>query len=362
MGLLLDKFGVRRIGRFSAVTVSAASLATAASPNVLSLFAARFLLGVGESPLFPGSAKATGHWFPRHERSVATSLFDASAKLASAIGVPLVGMLLLCVGWRWCFVVTGGLTLLYAFVFWLIYREPEEDAKLTAEEFAYIKADQTNPEEAIPDAKAMSLGELLHQPKVLGLAIGVLAYNYSFYLLLTWLPTYLSRAMHIDLLQSFLYTGVPWIVATIVDLAVGGWLVDWLIACGMRAGRVRLAFLAGGMAFGLGIFGAAQVHSVGWAVFWITVSISGLSAAAPVIWSAPALIAARSNVATVGSIINFSGQLAAIVAPIATGYLVAKTHTFSSAFIVAAALLLLGITAYLTLLRSVEPMRERISS
>ncbi|MEO6922555.1 MAG: hypothetical protein ABI142_01905 [Bryocella sp.] len=110
------------------------------------------------------------------------------------------------------------------------------------------------------------------------------------------------------------------------------------------------------MAFGLGIFGAAHAHTPGRALFWITISLSGLSAAAPVIWSAPALIAPRSSVATVGGILNFSGQLAAIAAPVATGYLVVKTHNFASAFIVAGILLVMGIISYLVLLRSVDPM------
>jgi ACS family D-galactonate transporter-like MFS transporter len=222
---------------------------------------------------------------------------------------------------------------------------------------AHIRSDQTTEEDWRQAAATMSLGELLRQPKVQGLAIGVLAYNYSFYLLLTWLPTYLARTMQIDLMHTFLYTGVPWLIATVVDLVAGGWLVDWLIERGFRGGKVRIAFLAGGMAFGLGILGAARVHSPGWAIFWITLSLSGLSAASPVIWSAPSLIAARGNVATVGSIINFSGQLAAIAAPIATGYLVVVTHSFASAFVVAALLLVVGIAAYLTLLRSVEPMQ-----
>ena len=53
------------------------------------------------------------------------------------------------------------------------------------------------------------------------MTLGFGAYNYVFYLLLTWLPSYLSQALHIDLLHSFLYTGVPWLFATITDLLSG---------------------------------------------------------------------------------------------------------------------------------------------
>lgn len=356
VGLLLDRFGVRRVGRLATLLWSAASFAAAAAQSVPSFFAARLLLGIGEAPLFPASAKATGHWFPVQERSLATALFDSAAKFASALGVPLIGTLLLFFGWRLSFAFTGVVSLLYFVVFAAVYREPEEDARLSSAELVKIQSDASGPSDGDGDATPFKLRHLLREPKVIGLAIGVLAYNYCFYLLLTWLPTYLSSSLHVDLQRSFLYTGVPWLVAGVVDVVIGGWVVDRLAARSACPGRVRVIFLAAGMLFGLGIFGAAPARTAEAALFWITLSLAGLSAHAPVVWSAPALIAPRRNVATVGGIVNFTGQLAAIAAPIVTGYL-----SFAHAFLVAGALQCVGILAYVCLLRSVErmPISER---
>ena len=138
------------------------------------------------------------------------------------------------------------------------------------------------------------------QRKVIGMVLGFGSYNYVFYLLLTWLPSYLSSALHIDLLHSFLYTGVPWLIATVADLAVGGWLVDALIERGWNANSVRRNVLIGGTACGLGILGAANTHSAMAALIWISISIGGLSAASAVGWSIPSLIAPRSSVGRVG--------------------------------------------------------------
>lgn len=85
-GLLLDRFGVRRVGRVSTILWSAASFGAAAATGIGSLFAARFLLGVGEAPTFPANAKAIGYWFPTQERSLATAMFDAAAKFARRSG------------------------------------------------------------------------------------------------------------------------------------------------------------------------------------------------------------------------------------------------------------------------------------
>jgi MFS family permease len=356
IGVLLDRFGVKRIGRVSTFLWSIASFSAAVSPGIPSLFAARFLLGIGEAPTFPANAKAIGLWFPPRARSFATSIFDAAAKFSSALGVPVLGIILLKIGWRWSFALTGLLSLLYFLLFWKVYRDPAEDSTLSDAERETIVAGAVNGEWGRESsAETKSLGFLLGRRKVIGLAIGFGSYNYVFYLLLTWLPSYLSLALHIDLYKSFLYTSLPWLVATFCDLVVGGWLVDSLIHRGFDASRVRQIVLICGTAFGLGILGAAKAHSAAQALIWISVSIGGLSAAAPVGWSIPSLIASRGNVGRVGGILNFSNQLSGIAAPIITGYLFSATHSFAWAFGAAAIYLAIGITAYVVLLGRIEP-------
>ena len=353
VGVLLDRFGVRRVGRISTLLWSLASFAAAVTPNITGFFGARLLLGVGEAPTFPANAKAIGLWFPNKERSFATSIFDAAAKLASAIGVPLIGVLLLKFGWRWSFAVTGLVSLLYFGLFSKIYRDPNDEPALTEMERRYIEDDPQLAPALVPETKASSLGYLLGQRKVLGLAIGFGSYNYVFYLLLTWLPSYLSAALHIDLLHSFLYTSVPWLFATFTDLTAG-LVSDALIQRGWNASRVRKTVLVCGTAFGLGIVGAAHAHTALRALLWISISIGGLAAAAPIGWSIPSMIAPRGSVGTVGGIINFSNQLSGIAAPIITGYVVAETKSYAWAFGISAIYLLIGIASYIVLLGKIE--------
>ena len=354
IGVVLDRVGVRRVGRISTAIWSVASFAAALSLNVSYLFGARLLLGVGEAPTFPANAKAVSRWFPVEERSFATSIFDAAAKFASAIGVPVIGVLLLKVGWRWSFAATGLISLLYFLLFSFVYRDPQDDLLLTDAEKNHIAGKDTRSVDE-PEPPAAPLTFLITQRKVLGLALGFGSYNYTFYLLLTWLPSYLSNALHIDLLHSFLYTGVPWMFATITDL-VAGWGSDWLIQRGWDAGRVRKTVLVCGTAFGLGIVGAAHAHTATVALIWISISIGGLSAAAPVGWSIPSMIAPRGSVGSVSGIINFSNQLSGIAAPIITGYVISITNSYAWAFGISAGYLVVGIASYLLLLGRIEPI------
>lgn len=357
-GLLLDRFGVRRIGRISTLLWSIASFGQAVSPGIGGFVAARFLLGVGESPTFPANAKAIGYWFPTRERSLATAITDSAAKFSTAIGVPLLGILILHFGWRWSFAATGFISLFYFALFYLFYRNPSEDKGLSDVERRFIAEGGAQPEGKTTARRRASLWYLLRQPKVYGLAMGWGAYNYTFYLLLAWLPSYLLISLHLDLLHSVFYTSVPWLFATFTDLAVGGWLVDDLIGRGWNPNKVRQAVLIGGTALGLGILGAARSHTPASALFWISLSIGGLAAAAPVAWTVPSLIAPRECVGTIGGIANLCGQIGGISAPIITGYIVSATHAFSSAFVTATGILLLGIAGYVILLGRMNPIPE----
>jgi MFS transporter, ACS family, D-galactonate transporter len=352
MGVMLDKFGVRRVGRVSSFIWSVASFAAAVTPTLGGFFAARLLLGIGEAPTFPSYAKATGYWFPAKERSSATSIFDGAAKFASAIGVPIIGILLLKVGWRWSFAATGLISFLYFVLFYRVYRDPVDDPRLTDRERDYIL--ERDAETPIEPAEIASFGFLIRQPKVIGVTVGFGAYNYVFYLLLTWLPSYLSQALHIDLLHSFLYTGVPWLIGWACEMVVGGWLVDHLIGRGWNPSTVQQIVLIGGTTFGLGIIGAAYAQTATVALLWISISLGGLSSASAVGWSIPSLIGPRGSVGTLAGIQNFSSQFSGILAPIVTGYLVTARHSFGWAFGVAGIYLCIGISAYIFLLGRIE--------
>jgi MFS transporter, ACS family, D-galactonate transporter len=359
MGVLLDRFGVRLIGCLSALVWSLASFAGGAATSVAGFIASRLLLGVGEAPTFPASSKATGAWFPRQERSLATAMFDGASKFASAIGVPLIGIVLIKLGWRMSFAVTGLISYLYFVAFYFVYREPKDDPKLSDEEWEYIRAGGAQQHREPGTGESASLWSLMKHPKVLGLVLGFFAYNYCFYLFLTWLPSYFSRSLGIDLLHSVLFTSIPWLFATFTDFLVGGWLVDFLVHRGYPESRVRKTILIGGTTLGLAVAGVAFAQTAWTAVFWLSISLGGLAAAAPVGWSIPSLIAPRNCTGKVGGILNFGNQIAAVVAPIATGFFAGPSNSFGRAFAAAAIILVIGICGYVFLLGPIEPIPER---
>ncbi len=112
-GIVLDRFGIKTVGRWGAFLWAVASGITALASGYAGIFAARLLLGIAEAPGMIGNQKATGYWFPRNERSRSTAIFDSAAKFSNVIGVPLVAFFIVQFGWRWGFGVTAILSLAY---------------------------------------------------------------------------------------------------------------------------------------------------------------------------------------------------------------------------------------------------------
>jgi sugar phosphate permease len=357
-GMVLDRFGVTLVGRMSSFLWAVAAAIMALASGLAGLLGARVLLGIAEAPAFPASQKATGHWFPRDERARSTAIFDSAAKFSNVIGVPLVAYVILLYGWRWGFGITAILSLLYFVAYYFIYRNPSEDPKLSKAEHEYILAGGGTPEGAATAGQAKMLGYLIRNRKVWGLTIGFSAYGYTFYLFLTWLPGYLAQTMHMNLMSAAGYSTIPWIFATLSDLLIGGFLVDHLIARGYDSTRVRQAVIIIGMLMGLAVIGAAFTTEPGWALLWISIAISGLSAAAPVGSSIVSLISPKGGAGTVGGIVNFTNNLMGVASPIVTGVVVDWTQSFAGAFLIAGVVLIIGIFFYVVILGRIETIPD----
>ena len=360
-GLMLDRYGVTRVGRWSALLWGVSSLITACAGGFAGLFAARLLLGIAEAPSFPANSKATGYWFPIKERATSTALFDAAAKFSNVIGVPLVAVTVTHAGWRWGFGLVSALSFLYFGVFYVLYRDPSRHPRLTPLEYQYIASNGAAPEGSQGAGTLSMLALLLRSKKLWGVCIGFAAYGYCFYFFLTWLPGYLVQTMHMSILRSAGLAAIPWACATVSDLLFGGWLIDYLIARGHDATRVRKSVLLFGMTCGLAIFGATTTTSPAVAVFWISIALSGLAAAAPVWWSLPTLIAPSAGVGTMAGIMNFANNIMGAVAPVATGFIVGYTHSFADAFFLAGGVLLFGMAVFVLLVGRLEPICATLS-
>lgn len=366
VGSLIDRIGIPWVMRISTILWTVASFLTAFAGGLGLLLVSRLILGVGEAPTFPASWKATGYWFPKRERGMATSLLDGASKMSNVIGLPLMAFLVTTAGWQAAFIFTGALSLLFTVAFWLIYRNPDEAiraGRLSKSEYAFILDGGAQPITAAPSSPWADVGYLLRRRKTWGLALGFASYTYVFYLLLSFLPSYLEKSLGLSVLGGGVYAVIPWAVAVVAEFVIAGWLLDRLIKRGADPTKVRRWFLAVSLIAALGVVGTVSTHNIVVVLACLSIGTAGLAVNAPTSTSIVALIAPQGSVAALGGVVNCVANLIGLAAPIVTGFAVQATGSYTVAFVIAGVVMVLGLISYVVVLGPIEqipsPARNR---
>jgi MFS family permease len=347
--LVLDRWGTRRTAARSIGFWSAATVLASVSWNFGFLFFTRLLLGVGESPTFPLAARAIREWAPVRERALAFSISGSGPAFGTAIGAVAVGWLVSTVGWRLSFVISGLLGFVWVVVWLKWFRDPEEARWLPLPERRMILAERSPG--GTTATHGMPLKELLSYQTMWGLFLVQGCVNYTQYLFLTWLPTYLVQTRHLNILHSGFQTGVCYAGAVVLTLLFGRACDRLLTPAAVRAGKRRWAVVI--LSFGAAVMTFAPfTSSEPLLLAEITLSLACVQSVFVNTYSLTndLLHAGKSIGAAIGWV-QFGGNLFGLAAPILTGYIVAATGSFTSAFVVAGALLVLGAAIALTMTR-----------
>ncbi|MFS0783669.1 MFS transporter [Bacillus sp. 1P06AnD] len=353
IGYLLDKKGVSPVVRTGLVIWSLLTIVFAFIQGKLLLYILRFFTGMASAAAFPAASKATANWFPAHERGLANALFDSSAKLSNVIGAPLVALIISFFDWRVAVLSIGIMNVLFTVIFWRNYAEPKNHKKVSERELHYIRDTQESEEVSYPFLYVLK--KLFSSRKVWGVTIGFTGYGYTFNLLLMWLPTFFKEQFKLDSVTTSLLVAIPWLIAALVGILVGGWLVDILIRKGVEENKVYRRIIITGFTVGLVFLGSIFTDNPIISMFCITIGLAGISATAPIGWSIVSKIAPPGTNANMSAIINFSNNLfGGIIASLVTGYIIDVTGSFNLAFLIAGAVLIIGIFFYTVVLGKME--------
>ena len=326
--------------RTLALGVALWSLATAATGLVTgfaALFALRLLLGLGESAGFPCSSKLLAQHLPPHKMGAANGLIGVGLALGPAFGTLTGGLLMARLGWRPVFLLFGLASML-----WLIpWRGVTRQASIHAD--------------ASPRTPAPPFLEILGQREAWGAGLGHLAVNYTFYFVITWLPLYLVKSQGFSLGQMAEMGGVIYVIYAISAQATG-WISDRWMAAGASDTLVRKTFCVTSQ---LGCAACMTACALGGPV---TSIVSLLFAGVFFGFTTTSMYAIGQTLAGPScggkwmGVQNCAGNVAGIIAPLVTGYVVDRTGVFSIAFAIAAAVSLTGVVSWGLIIRRVAPI------
>ncbi len=275
-------------------------------------FGARVLLGLGEAPQFPSSARVVRDWFHIARRGTATGIWNCSSTLGTAVAAPLLTGLMLAFGWRGMFMLMGVAGLVVAALFYLLHRDPRHVA-ITPEEHAYLTEGDTSS-----SARGVTWGDwkrLFAYRTTWGMIMGFFGTIYVTWIYNAWLPGYLEMQRHISIAKTGWLAAVPFLFGVVGSL-VGGRLADWLVLRGVSPMNSRKYPMTGSLLLtALFTAWAAVTPSNAVALGCISVSLFMLYVSSSTAWAMAPVAAPANCTASIGSMQNFGGYLGGALAP-----------------------------------------------
>jgi ACS family hexuronate transporter-like MFS transporter len=348
VGRLIDQLGTRIGYALAMVFWSLASMGHAIANSLAAFAIARSALGLGEAGVFPASIKCVAEWFPKRERALATGIFNAGSNIGAIVTPLIVPWIAIHLGWRWAFLLTGGLGFAWLILWLLLYRKPEQHPNCTDEERSYIQSD------AAESTRKIRWTDLLPHRQTWAFAAGKFMIDPIWWFYLFWIPDYLQRAHGLHLTQIGLPMVVIYVISDLGSIA-GGWLSSSLIR---RHFSVNAARKWAMLICALAVVPVAVVFRV--SGLWSATLLIGLAAAGHQGFSANLftltsdLFPSRA-VASVAGIGGMAGAVGGMLIAEIVGHVLQWTGSYMIPFLIAGSAYLIALLLIHTLSPNLAP-------
>lgn len=363
-GVLLDRFGTKIVYTLAIAAWSLFTLLQGFSGFLTGglifagLFAMRFMVGLAESPSFPGNARIVAAWFPGSERGTASAIFNSAQYFSLVVFAPFMGWLVHTFDWHSVFFVMGGLGLLAALVFWKMVHSPIQHPRIGKAELDYIEAGGgliRMEDRTISKSAAFTwdnVRQVLGSRMLMGVFIGQYGINVLTYFFVTWFPIYLVKERGLNILEAGFAAAAP-ALCGFVGGVLGGVISDALLKKTGSLTIARKTPLLIGMVLSALIIACAYIDHSGLIILVMALAFFGKGIAS-LGWAVVSDTSPREFVGVTGGIFNTFGNSAGIVTPIVIGYIVAATGSFDGALWFVGAHCLLVIAAYFLITGKIE--------
>lgn len=341
-GWIADRLGPRKALTIVVSVWSVFTALTGAARSALQMLVLRFLFGVGEAGAFPGAAQAFFRWLPAKDRGLAHGINFSGSRLGAAFSLFFMPWLILQIGWRWTFVVNGLLGILWATIWLLWFRDnPKDNPKVNQEELDYIEQRRSS---GFATTVKSSFAEVFTSMNMSLAMVQYFASNMTFFICLTWLPSYLKNQWPDDP-KAVYWSAVPLIFAAFANW-VAGTMVTQLFQRGMPVGSRRITAIVGFALGAAGLLLATQTESLYLFVLWFSLATFGVDMTLSPSWAFCNDIGGTNSGAVSGAmnmVGNVGAALSAIVFPLLQD---AQTGSANAFFALAAGLNLVAVVAW----------------
>ena len=345
-GRLADRFGGKAVLGIGVLLWSLFTMLTppAAAAGFALLLTARIAMGMGEAVTFPSVYTLYSRWVPTAERARSMAINNSGIPLGTVFALIVTPMIVDAFGWQWAFYLFGGLGIVW-FAVWQTQTSatPDQHPRISVAERQHIAAHSTP---AGAPGSAPPISAFLKHPSVWAIIIAHFCNNWSLYVLLSWLPTFVNKGLGVDFASVGWYTMIPHITSALF-LNVAGSVADRLIRRGMDVGRVRKLMQTigfGGTAIALSIVG--EVHSAPMAIAVMSIG-SAIGAFVTGGFVVNHMDIAPRSAGTLMGITNTAATIPGIIGVYVSGLILDATGSWALVFQVTAGVTLFGLLFYL---------------
>ena len=347
-GYASDLFGPKRVFALSMSTWSVFCGLTAAAVGFSSLLVVRVLFGCGEGPFGAAANKMVSNWFPPRQIATAIGIANAGTPMGGALAGTVAGWLAVRYGWRTSFVVLAAIGFLWTLC-WALAVTDRPAVPQGQRDLEGLKKEHQHLEAQRESRRPLSF--YLRQPTVMATGISFFSYAYVLYFFLSWFPSYLTMSRHLDVSRMSLLNAIPWILGTF-GLLLSGVVCDLLarICPDLLAARkfvLVVCLLLAATCVSL----TGLVSSLSWAVALMAVTIFCVYLTGATYWAIIQDVVSAEHVGAAGGFVHLIANCAGIVGPAVTGFIVQATGAFTSAFLLAGGIALLGAVAVAAFVR-----------
>ncbi|ADY80965.1 MULTISPECIES: MFS transporter [Acinetobacter calcoaceticus/baumannii complex] len=367
-GWLLDKFGARRVyfwsimlWSFFTILLGFVDILGSIPLIIASLFLLRFLVGLSESPAFPGNSQIVAAWFPTKERGTAAAIFNSAQYFATVIFAPFMGWLVAHIHWQSVFWIMGGLGIVIAFIWLKVIYSPEKHPTINSNEFKYLQAggaitsmgeNQLKIADENNKMNFKNIKKLLSSRMLLGIFIAQYCITCLTYFFITWFPVYLVKERHMSILEAGFAAVLPALCGFIGGV-LGGVISDKLIKMNKSLTFSRKFPIIFGMLLSTSIVVCNYVDSQTAILFFMSLAFFGKGFGA-LGWAVMSDVAPKEMVGLSGGLFNTFGNTAGIVIPIAIGYIINSTGSFNGALVFVGIHAVIAIICYLFMVGKIQ--------
>lgn len=328
---------------------------TGAAWNYISMLVIRFLFGAGEAGAFPSLAKVVYSWFPVKERGIIQGINFSGSRIGAAFALPLVAFIIGKVGWRMSFLMFGCIGVLFALLWWFLFRNtPEESKAISDEEKKYILENRESS--GGKEKTNLGFGTIVKSRNMWLAMLQYMASNFTFYFTLTWMYPYLKDRFALGGVEAGLYAMVPLLAGALGNWVSGLWVDSLYKKRNVKISR-RLPAISGFILAAFGMLMMANIDTPQVAIIFLAIAIFGADMTLSPSW-AFCIDIGKENAGIVSGTMNMAGNLGAFVTIIAFPYLYEWTGSFTPFFYVCMVLSVIAIGLWLTM----NPEKQIVSS